>query len=222
MQSLRFCFLLLWIMTYPAIANKPFNTSVFSKSGNIYYILTPDHSMQITHSGKDSDPALSLDKKWISFVRIGNQIIPKGCEGNTETNYANQIWIYDIATKKERLLVANNFQCNNPKKQIIDPSGLTFSPDSKILYFITYAWTTSGALHSVNIDGTHLRYIAPANSLEVITKGRYKGYFIVSEHRYFIPPGGTYDWYWLVTPDGKDDGPLGEDVTNEQRNFLES
>jgi hypothetical protein len=49
-----------------------------------------------------------------------------------------------------------------------------------------------------------------------------KGYFIVNEHRYFVPPGGTYDWYWLVTPDGKDNGPLGEEVTKEQRDFLES
>lgn len=77
-------------------------------------------------------------------------------------------------------------------------------------------------MHGVNIDGTHQQYIAPANSLEVITKGTYKGYFIINEHRYFVPPGGSYDWYWLVTPNGKNDAPLGEEVTNEQRDFLES
>jgi hypothetical protein len=226
MQLVRFYFLLLWVAVGSAIASEPSpckaNTSVFSKGGNIYYIQSPHHTIQITYSEKDSDPVLSLDKKLIAFVRIGNQIIPKGCNGDTETKYGNQIWIYNLETRKEKLLIANNFQCNEPKKQIIDPSELTFSPDSKNLYFLTSAWTTSGALHGVNIDGTHQRYIAPANSLEVIIKGTYKGYFIVNEHRYFIPPGGTYDWYWLVTPDGKDDGPLGEEVTSEQRNFLES
>ncbi|MCE3237996.1 MAG: hypothetical protein K0R24_977 [Gammaproteobacteria bacterium] len=226
MHLVRFYLLLFWIIVCPAIASESpsckTNTRVFSKSGNIYYIQAPSHTTQITHSGKDSDSVLSLDKKWIAYVRIGNQIIPKGCNGDTETNYGNQIWIYNLATRKEKLLVANNFQCNKPEKQIIDPSELTFSPDSKILYFLTSAWTTSGALHGVNIDGTHQRYIAPANSFEVITQGTYKGYFIVNEHRYFIPPGGTYDWYWLVSPDGKNEEPFGEEVTNEQRNFLES
>lgn len=226
MQLTRFYFLLLWIVIHPAIANKSptyeVSSPVFSKAGNIYYTQAPGHTLSITHSGKDSDPVLSSDKKWIAFVRISNQIIPEGCDGNTKTKYGNQIWIYDIATKKEKLFVATNFQCNKPEKQIIDPSELTFSPDSKILYFITSAWTTSGALHGININGTSQHFITPANSLEVITKGTYKGYFIVNEHRYFIPPGGSYDWYWLVSPDGKDEGPLGEEITNEQRNFLGS
>jgi len=225
MQLIRFYFSLLCLMACQTMASEPpcyeANSAVFSKAGNIYYTATSGHTIQITHSGKDSEPALSLDKKWIAFVRIGNQIIPKDCDGNTEKNTGNQLWIYNIATKNERLLVANNFQCNKPEKQIIDPSELMFSPDSKILYFITSAWTTSDALHGVNIDGTHQHYIAPANSVEIITKGTYKGYFIINEHRYFLPPGGSYNWYWLVSPDGKDEGPLGEEVTNEQRNFLE-
>jgi hypothetical protein len=226
MQLVRFYLLLLWVAVGSAIASEPSpckaNTSVFSKAGNIFYIQSSHHTIQITHSEKDSDPVLSLDKKLIAFVRIGNQVIPKGCNGNTETNYGNQILIYDIATKKERLLVASNFQCYKPERQIIDPSELTFSPDSKTLYFLTSAWTTSGALHGINIDGTHQRYIAPANSLEVITKGTYKGYFIINEHRYFVPPSGSYDWYWLVSPNGKNEEPFGEEVTNEQKNFIES
>lgn len=226
MQLTRFCFLLLWLITYPTIASESphyiASSPVFSKEGNVYYTVTPGHTIQITHSGKDSNPILSSDKKWIAFVRIGNQRIPESCGSNTAKTYGNQIWIYNTATRNEKLLVANNFQCNKPEKQIIDPSELTFSPDSKILYFLTSAWTTSGALHGVNIDGTRQHYIVPANSLEVITKGTYKGYLIVNQHRYFIPPGGSYDWYWLVSPDGKDEGPLGEKITSAQRNFLES
>ena len=226
MRLFKLYCIFLFLVTYSAIASEPPSCQaiplIFSKLGNIYYTLAPNHTIKITHSGKDSAPALSSDKKMIAFVRIGNQIIPKNCEDNTETKYGNQVWIYDISTKKERLLVANNFQCDTPERKIIDPTDITFSPDNKILYFITSGWTTSGALHGVNVDGTNQHYIIPANEFEVIPKGTYKGYLIVNEHRYFIPPGGSYDWYWLLSSDGKEEGAIGEEITKDQRNFLES
>jgi hypothetical protein len=32
---------------------------------------------------------------------------------------------------------------------------------------------------------------------------------MVQQHHYFVG-GGSYDWYWLITPDGREVGPLGE------------
>lgn len=78
----------------------------------------------------------------IAFIRTGDRVIPEECEANTNTKKANQIWIYNFLTKKESLLVANNFQCKEPMKQVIDPADLSFSPDNKTLYFITSAWVT--------------------------------------------------------------------------------
>ena len=74
----------------------------------------------------------------------------------------------------------------------------------------TYAWTTSNALHAVNIADAKQRYLLPANSLAVATDEEYKGNLILNQHRYFIG-GGSYDWYWLFTPEGKEIGPLGEE-----------
>jgi len=145
-------------------------TRIFVEQGNIYYILGDNKKNQVTNIGKDHSPRLSPDKKIIAFIRTTNISIPKTCAYfvDTGSDYTKQIWTYDIATKKERLLVKNNFLCDEPKKMIVDPNDLQFSPDGKTLYFFTSAWTTSGALHAINIDGAKLRYVTPALSYEVI------------------------------------------------------
>ncbi len=214
--------LLLFIIANNSIANVLLNKKeklVFTKTGNIYYKQPSGHIVQITYSGRDSSPILSMNKKMIAFIRTGNQIIPKKCD--SDIKYGNQIWIYDLSTKKERLLVANNFECDEPENKIIDPNDLHLSPDNKTLYFITSAWTTSGALHGVDIDHALQHYIMPANEFKIVSKGENKGYLIVNQHRYFIG-GGSYDWYWLMSPEGNEEGPLGPEITKDQIDFIES
>jgi hypothetical protein len=41
----------------------------------------------------------------------------------------------------------------------------------------------------------------------VLQNGRYAGHLLVSQHRYFLA-GGSYDWLLLLTPDGKEAGPV--------------
>jgi len=204
------------------VASGKLISQAYSKSGNIFYTQNDGRIVRATDSGKDSSPVLSSDGTMIAFVRIGNRISPSGCRdfADTPTKYGNQIWLYELGAKKERLLVENNFQCDKPEKKIVDPSGLQFSPDNKTLYFIASAWVTSGALHAVNVDGSNQHYVIPASSVEVVPRGQYKGYLIVQQHRYFVG-GGSYDWLWLYTPQGHEEGPLGEDVTQDQQEYLE-
>jgi hypothetical protein len=194
------------------IASSSF-ASVFVKAGNIYYS-HKGQDIQLTNTNQDGSPILSPNKKLVAFIRTGHQIIPQKCLdfSDISSKFGNQIWIYNIANKTERLLVDNNFSCNNPQKRIVDPQQLHFSPNSRTLYFVTSAWAVSGAVHAINVDGTNYRYIQPANELEVITSGDYQGYLALQQHRYFIG-GGSYDWYWLFTPDGKEIGPLGEELS---------
>jgi hypothetical protein len=125
---------------------------------------------------------------------------------------ADQVWIVGIDGKKEKMIA----QDHNPdeirvaakfdgSKVIahIHEDYFQFSPDSKKVYFITSAWVTSGALHSVNVDGTGERFIAGANYLKVIDKGKHKGNLIIQQHRYFLTQG-SYDWYYVFTPEGKE------------------
>jgi hypothetical protein len=45
----------------------------------------------------------------------------------------------------------------------------------------------------------------------VVRSGEYRDCLLVARHRYFIG-GGTYNWFWLLRPDGKEVGPVGEDT----------
>ena len=79
---------------------------------------------------------------------------------------------------------------------------MQFSPDSKTLYFATSAWATSGAIHAIDVNGKNLRFITAGNEYHVVTHGKYRGDLIVNQHRYH-DQGGSYDWDWLFTPQGK-------------------
>jgi hypothetical protein len=205
MRLLQGLIFLLFIPSYLVAGQQP--DQLYVKAGNIYYAQT-----QLTQSGYNSLPVLSHDKKSIAFIKTSTKIIPERCRAfaDTRTSYGEQIWIVNIEQKKEQLLVSSVFSCDKPTEMIVDPKQLIFSPDSKILYFLTSAWATSGAVHAVNIKEARERYLLPANSLKVVMDGQYRGGLILNQHRYFIG-GGSYDWFWLFTPEGKEIGPLGED-----------
>ena len=77
---------------------------------------------------------------------------------------------------------------------------------------MSHAWVTSAAIHLMNSDGTEERSLTDGNSLEVLQEAedrRYDGCLIVEKHKYFLE-GGSYDWHWLLTPDGEEVGPVRE------------
>lgn len=215
---LMFIFYSFFVSAY-ALSSKS-DTMVFSEGGNIY--LKDDHqTLQLTNSGKDFSPLLSPEAKKIAFIRNGNKPIPEECKKNTESDFEKELWVYDVSQKKEKLLVKNNFQCNQPEQQISDFLDLAFSPNNELLYFITPAWMTSGALHVVKTNRMQQHFVAPANSVEIVMNGSYKGYLIVNQHRYFTT-GGSYDWFWLLNPENTKEIPLGPEITKEQRDFMGS
>jgi len=66
----------------------------------------------------------------------------------------------------------------------------------------TSARPTSGAIHSIDVNGKNLRYVTDGNEYHIINSGHYKGDLIVNQHRYRFHPMGSYDWDWLFTPQG--------------------
>jgi len=177
------------------------DTTTYIPPNQIYYESEESNSDTSTNVDRVQSP----DNNWIAFVKKGHRIIPTICAefANTGSKYGNEIWIYNLKTKSKRLLVANNFSCNHPSKKIVDPKGLQFSPDGKTLYFLTSAWPTSNAIHSVNIDGKNLRFVTDGNEYHIVRSGPYRGDLIVNQHRYRFHPMGSYDWDWLFTPTGK-------------------
>lgn len=203
---------------------------VSAENGNIFFS-SGTVKKQLTTTGQDSAPILSLDGKTVIFIRRSNEMAYNPIEGadNPRDPHADQIWSVSIDGRSERMLVRDkNPDKSNPKNWrgedvigFIEDDSLQFSPDGKTIYFLIPAWVTSSALHAVNMDGSNEHFIAAANTLKVIDKGQYRGDLIVSQHRYFLA-GGSYDWYYVFTPEGKEIGPLGENLKDIDWDFLYS
>jgi hypothetical protein len=49
--------------------------------------------------------------------------------------------------------------------------------------------------------------------------GEYRDYLLV-EHIDIFLGEGSYDWWWLFSPNGKEVGPVGEDTSNFKERYL--
>jgi hypothetical protein len=128
-----------------------------------------------------------------------------------------ELWQVRVDGKEPSVLVRCH-DSEKPESVIGAFENLQFSTDGKLLYFVTPAWATSGAVHVVDTTNRKERYLFPGNDLKVVTSGEYKDCLLVQQHRYFIG-GGSYDWFWLLKPDGKEVGPVGEDTENFEATY---
>ena len=163
--------------------------------------------LQLTKDAKSTDLTKSPDGKWIAFVKQSHYTIPSNCFYFSEKGeQADEIWIVNTKEMTKKVLVTPHFSCGDVSKVIIDPHNLQFSPNSKTLYFETSAWVTSGAIHAVDVDGNHLRFVTDGSELRIVQSGSYKGDIIVNQHRYRFKgdtPLGSYNGDWLFTSTGK-------------------
>jgi hypothetical protein len=91
---------------------------------------------------------------------------------------------------------------NKPEENLTDFSHLFLSPDGKTLYFEASAWTTSPAVHSINLASGKASYIVPGEIACVVLQGEHQGDLIVQQHRYFVQ-GGSYDALSCINRQGK-------------------
>jgi len=170
--------------------------------------------MQLTTLGRDYQASLSPDRRRIAFVRRTSGKTVQTPLGDTE---ATELWLVDSEGGHLELLVSGK-QGDDPKTILADFSSPQFSPDGRRIYFMSTGWVTSGAVHVVDIQSKRESFVSPGNTLEVIQKGKYRGYLIVQEHKYFFGAKvGSYDHYWLLTPNGKEIRHIGEE--RNYRNF---
>jgi dipeptidyl aminopeptidase/acylaminoacyl peptidase len=188
--------------------------SVFAKDGNVFLKSRSGQTKQLTTSGRDYQPCLSPDRRRILFVRhTPGKTVPTPL-GDAE---ATELWLVDSDGKAPELVVTGR-EDEDPKKSLADFSSSQFSPDGRRIFFMSVGWVTSGAVHVVDIQTKRESFVSPGNTLEIIQKGRYRGYLIVQEHKYFFGSKvGSYDHYWLLTADGREVRDIGEE--RSYRNF---
>ena len=174
---------------------------VFSKKGNIYISEDGESKTQLTKSKIDREPVLSPDGSCVAFIR-------------KTKDEKDQLWIVKLEAAKPELLVKEityPSKGGSEKKPLghIVTDGIQFSPDSKTVYFVSRDFETSGGIHTVEIKSKTERYLIDGYALHVVTDGKYEGHLVFRQHRYF-KFGGSYDFWWLYSPEGKEEGALGD------------
>jgi dipeptidyl aminopeptidase/acylaminoacyl peptidase len=204
----------LLLVSLVTLAFPVFAQTVSVKNGNIQFTDKSGKTTALTSSGRDSNPVLAPDGKWVAFVRkVDGKKIATGSDEVEPT----ELWQVRVDGKEPSALVRCRAS-EKPESVIGAFENLQFSANGKLLYFVTPAWATSGAVHVVDTTSGKERYLFPGNDLKVVTAGEYKDCLLVQQHRYFIG-GGSYDWFWLLRTDGKEIGPVGEETSTFEATY---
>jgi hypothetical protein len=172
--------------------------SLIVRDGNIVLI------HPLTSGGKDSDPLMAPDGRTGYFVRT----IPDPEASKQWDGEATQILSIKIPDGQTRVLL-NSAGAIKPEENLRGFANLLLSPNGRTLLFISAAWATSGAVHALDLTTGAVSYICPGNEILLVPNGEYRGYLVVEKHKYMVG-GGSHDYYWLVTPEGKELGMFGE------------
>ncbi len=202
------------LVSLSALAVPAFAQSVSVKEGKIQFTDKAGKTSELTSSGRDSDPILAPDGKWVAFVR---KIDGKKISTGSDDAEPSELWQVRVDGKEPTMLLRCR-ESEKPESLIAAFENLQFSSNGKLVYFVSPAWATSGAVHVVDTTNRKERYLFPGNNLKIVSAGEYKDQFLVQQHRYFVG-GGSFDWFWLLRSDGKEIGPVGEDTENFEATY---
>jgi hypothetical protein len=181
--------------------------SVTLQDGNVFYRASASEApRQLTRTGLDRDAVLSPDGRTIAFIRGTPGDSVDVVAGPEE---ATSLWTLGVNGAGERMHVTGR-TAEVAGQMLAALKAPRFSPDGRRIYFLSRAWATSDAVHVLDLSTGSERFLVAGNSLDVVPSGEYAGFLMVSQHRYFLA-GGSYDWYWLFSPDGEEVDPIGED-----------
>ncbi len=184
--------------------------TVFARGGNLFVLGKPGHAKRLMASGRDSDPSMSPDGKRVVFVRgTPGRTIETGA-GSVE---AKEIWVADSKGGRPVRIVRGEGS-QDPRKVLAGFRAPQFSPDGRLIYFLSHAYATSDAVHRVDVNTRKVSFVCDGNTLEVVRKGEHRGHLIVLRHRYTAQ--GSSDEYWLMDPHGKEVRRIGGEKEQER------
>lgn len=166
---------------------------------------------------QDSPDVVSPDGRWAAFVRTDpTRSIDTTALGDAVP--AQSLMLRERGQGEPRLLLSAGSACgDNPALNHLQwPQ---FLADGRRLVFASAWLTVEGSIHVLDVVSGECRQLGAGNSLQVVPRGPYRDHLIVMRHQYFLG-GGAYDWYWLLDPEGKPIGPIGDSEDSVER-FLE-
>ena len=183
--------------------------SLQAKQGNISFASASGEVRQLTTSGLDSAPVLSPDGLTVAFIRA-----TPGRTVMTALGLAEVTELWTIGTDGEGAKrIVQGGERPKPRRPIAGMENPQFSPDGRVVYFESVSAVVSGAVYAAELANKAETRVCSGHTLQVVRSGRYTGHLVVQQHRYFVQ-GGSYDWFWLLRPDGVEVGPIGEDLEN--------
>jgi len=193
-----------------------FSAFLLTAAATAAHAATADHGnivvngKAVTHSGQDSDPVASPDGKRIAFIRnTGKQL---NCQANGAESDNVELWTVNADGTGARKLLSVKSD-NDMKKTVCGFQSMQFSSTGGLLYFETPAWATSGAVHVYDFGAGKEHFVVDGDDVQVLAKCAepdFRDKLIVTQHKYFVF-GGSYDWPWLISPQGKTLGLIGGD-----------
>jgi hypothetical protein len=176
--------------------------------GDVWF--EPGHgraARRLTTDGRTWQAALSPDGRLVAYVRATPGV---RVETGSSDEQATELWTVatDGTRRTMRLRGHGARSMANVVAAMQDPQ---FSPGGRRIYFASAAWAVSAAVHVYDLDAGRESFVAPGWLAEVVQKGRYAGNLLVGQHRYFLA-GGSFDWLYLMSPAGREIGPVQGDA----------
>ena len=153
-------------------------------------------------ASKDGEKVFSPDRSKFAFVRSSDELV---AAGNGDVS-ADVIYLGSTKNPEEAVPLMKKFGTVKTGQPIGDITfggiyDLTFSPDSKELYFLNAAYAVSAAVLAVDLKSHAVRYVTDGNSLSIVNDGKWKGNLLIEQHKY--NNDGAYDAKSIISPQGK-------------------
>jgi hypothetical protein len=186
--------------------------------GNVYYTDAQGRKKQVTRSGVDHDAALSPDGKAIVFVR--DTIEPARFEEPANDHPTQrQIWRASTEGAGGATLVFSQPVILKDWSEYVSFSAPRLSLDNRSVYFLIPQYVTEGGLIRLDLKTKQTLLLTSALTFWVAGPGSFEGDLVVQKRKPL--DGGFTRYYWLVTPDGRELGLVGESE-RDVREFLAS
>lgn len=190
------------------------------RDGNVFITAQDGTTIQLTKSGHDSDPSLSLDQRLVVFVRSKPTYKITTGAGVTDKN---ELWIVATSGKQtpRRVLLGHSGGYNIDDRLVLAGfSKPQFSPDARRVYFEAQTWGTDDSIRVLDLVSGKVRFLYAGNDLQVLQCGRYSGYLIGLKDIPRMTPARVWR-YWLMDGDGNEAGEIGEQQS-DVRAFIEA